>query len=172
MLCRAERVDGNTTNKVLTQYITFIERLKAVAECTEDDDLVKRFETLLFQTHECCKACNRGCPNKDKVIMPRKPEYFKILHLFYKEPSLYLGLEEFLALYLRCLVKTHAEGCAESMGNIVEVHCDKRRGRMDLEDVGKEASIHWNCPPLARADGLASRSLDKLFGLPDKFEPG
>ena len=50
------------------------------------------------------------------------------------------------------------------MGNLVEMHSDKRRGRMDLEDIGKEAAIHWNCPPLVHADGLGTRSLDRLFG--------
>ena len=48
-------------------------------------------------------------------------------------------------LFSRCLVKTHAEGVVESMGNYVELHSDKRRGQM-------EALIHWNGPPLARAD--------------------
>ena len=62
-------------------------------------------------------------------------------------------------------MKTHAEGCAESMGNIVDMHSDKRRGRMELVDAGKEAAIHWNCPPLSKADGLGTRALDKKFGV-------
>ena len=32
-----------------------------------------------------------------------------------KEPILYSDIEEFLHLYLKCIVKTHAEGAAESM---------------------------------------------------------
>ena len=164
ILCRAAKIDEDNVAQVLTQYSMFKEKLKAVAECSEDDEVVKRFEMYLFQTHKCSKECDKNCPNIDKVIFPRIPDLFKIVHLFYKEPSLYLGLEEFLALFLRCMVKTHAEGCAESMGNLVDMHCDKRRGRMDLEDVGREAAIHWNCPPLAKADGLGTRSLDHLFG--------
>ena len=164
ILCRAAKIDEDNTDKILTQYNMFKDRLKAVVQCSEDDELVKRFDIYLFKTHKCSKECGRSCPDIDKVIMPRIPKLFKIVHLFYKEPSLYLGLEEFLALFLKCLVKTHAEGCAESMGNLVDMHCDKRRGRMDLEDIGKEAAIHWNCPPLAKADGLGTRSLDKLFG--------
>jgi hypothetical protein len=61
-------------------------------------------------------------------------------------------------------VKTHAEGVVESMGNYIEIHSDKRRGRKDISDIGKEALIHWNGPPLARADRLGEAALDRLFG--------
>ena len=33
-----------------------------------------------------------------------------------------------------------------------------------MVDAGKEAAIYWNCPPLAKADGLGTRALDKKFG--------
>ena len=89
---------------------------------------------------------------------------FKFLHLFLKEPSLYFGLEDFLSLFLRCVVKTHAGGVAESMGNIIEIQSDKRRGRMDIEDAGKEAMVNWNGPPLHLADNLGRKSLDRHFG--------
>ena len=52
----------------------------------------------------------------------------------------------------------------ESMGNYVEIHSDKRQGRMDISDIGKEALIHWNGPPLAKADRLGEASLDRVFG--------
>ena len=61
-------------------------------------------------------------------------------------------------------MKTHAEGVVESMGSIVEMHADKRRGRMDISDIGVEALIHWNGPPLAKADKLGEASLDRVFG--------
>ena len=64
----------------------------------------------------------------------------------------------------RCLVKTHAEGVVESMGNYVELHADTRRGRMDISDIGKEAMIHWNGPPIAMADTLGEAALDRHFG--------
>ena len=35
---------------------------------------------------------------------------------------------------------------------------------MDIEDIGKEAQIHWNGPPLAKADKLGEVSLDRIFG--------
>ena len=158
------RILSSTLSLTKTVLAEFKFRLKAVVQCSEGDELLRRFETHLFQTHNCSNECDKNCPAKDKVSMPRLPIFLKIVHLFYKEPSLYLGLEDFLALFLRCLVKTHAEGCAESMGNLVDMHCDKRRGRMELEDTGKEAAIHWNCPRLAKAEGLGTRSLDRLFG--------
>ena len=61
-------------------------------------------------------------------------------------------------------MKTHAEGVAESIGNIVDMHAAKRRGRMDIQDVGREAYIHWNGPVLSKADKLGTRTLDRLFG--------
>ena len=63
----------------------------------------------------------------------------------------------------RCLVKTHAEGVAESMGNYMDIHGDKRRGSMNIDDLGQEAFIHWNGPPLHLADNLGKKSLDRYF---------
>ena len=163
-LCKAGKVDNAKIEAVVKQYNSFKDKLINVVKCDEKDEVVKRFETFLFETHSCSKDCQKGCSDKDKVILPRIPVMFKIVHLFFKEPSLYLGLEDFLSLFLRCIVKTHAEGCAESMGNLVDMHCDKRRGRMDIESTGREAAIHWNCPPLVKADGLGGRALDRLFG--------
>ena len=50
------------------------------------------------------------------------------------------------------------------MGNLVEIHSDPRRGNMDIEDVGKEAMVHWNGPPLAKADRLGREAMDRIFG--------
>ena len=62
------------------------------------------------------------------------------------------------------LIKTRAKGVVESMGNYVELHADKRRGMMDISDIGVEAMIHWIGPPLAWADKLGEASLDRVFG--------
>ena len=35
---------------------------------------------------------------------------------------------------------------------------------MEIESTGREAAIHWNCPPLVQAHGLGIRALDRLFG--------
>ena len=52
----------------------------------------------------------------------------------------------------------------ESMGNYAELHGDKRRERMDIDDIGKEAFIHWNGPPTAKADRLRREALhDKEY---------
>ena len=61
------------------------------------------------------------------------------------------------------MIKTHAEGVVESMGIYVELHADKRRGRMDISDIGVEAMIHWNGPPLAWSEKLGEASLDRVF---------
>ena len=55
------------------------------------------------------------------------------------------------------------------MGNYVEMHADKRRGRMDISDIGKEALIHWNGPPIAKAGKLGEAALDRVFGGRNRF---
>ena len=35
---------------------------------------------------------------------------------------------------------------------------------MDIMDIGKEALIHWNGPPLAKSDRLGIGALDRIFG--------
>ena len=65
-------------------------------------------------------------------------------------------------LFLRCATKTHAEGVAESMGNIIDIHCGKRRG-LDISTVGMEAKIHWNGPPALCTHNLAESSRDSYF---------
>ena len=162
----AERAKYNEEQieKILDQYITFVEKFQRLTVAgSEYDEIVNRFEHILFQTHICSSGCDKKCTKKGKVLQPRKPKVFKLLHLFLKESSLYKGLENFLALFLRCLVKTHAEGVAESMGNYLEMHCDKRRGRMDIDDFGIEAFIHWNGPPLHLSEKLGIKSLDRHF---------
>ena len=84
-------------------------------------------------------------------------------HLFLREEDLYTGIEDFLHFFLRCATKTHAEGVVESMGNYVEMHSDKRRG-LDIGDVGLEARIHWNGPPIHHATRLGESALDQHFG--------
>ena len=48
--------------------------------------------------------------------------------------------------------------------NLVEIHSDARRWRMDIGDVGKEAMILWNGPPLAKADRVGKEALDIISG--------
>ena len=40
---------------------------------------------------------------------------------------------------------------------------DKRRGTMDISDTGKEALIHWNGPPLAKADSICEAAINRIF---------
>ena len=73
-----------------------------------------------------------------------------------------------LHLFLQCATKTHAEGVAESMGNLVEIHSNKRRG-LDVSDAGMEAKIHWNGTPVHLAQTLGEAALDLHFGGRDKW---
>ena len=157
--------DTETSSRIIEEYELFKQRLNEVAEGRgESVEVVKRFEHLIFVCHTCSSDCPDRCPDKFQPLPSRILRPFKVLHLFLKEPVLYSGIEAFLHLYLRYLVKTHAEGVVESMGNIVEIHSDTRRGKMELEDVGKEALIHWNGPPVSSADKLGVAALNIVFG--------
>ena len=46
--------------------------------------------------------------------------------LFLKTPELYKGLEKTLDLYVPVATKTYAVGVAESMGNFVDIHAEKK----------------------------------------------
>ena len=46
----------------------------------------------------------------------------------------------------------------------IEMHSEKRRATMDIRDIGREAFIHWNGPPLACADSLGEAAIDRIFG--------
>ena len=61
------------------------------------------------------------------------------------------------------MFKTHAEAVAESTGNYIDYHSNKRRG-LDIATVGSESIIHWNGPPLHKATALIESALDRHFG--------
>ena len=82
-----------------------------------------------------------NCSRSGKVSVQISPFLFRILHLMLKESGLYTGIEEFLHLYLRYMVTTHAEGVAESMRNNINIHGDKRRTCMDFDPWGKKPGI-------------------------------
>ena len=71
--------------KVLEQYNIFIERFQSLTEPgSEYDEIVKRFEHIIFQTHICSSQYEKSCNRKGKVLQPREPKVFKLLHLFLK----------------------------------------------------------------------------------------
>ena len=100
----AERAKYNEEQieKILDQYITFVEKFQRLTVAgSEYDEIVKRFEHILFQTHICSSGCNKICTRKGKVLQPREPKVFKLLHLFLKDSSLYTGLGNELKLILK-----------------------------------------------------------------------
>ena len=34
---------------------------------------------------------------------------------------------------------------------------------MDISDIGKEAVIHWNGPPIAKADSIGEAAMNRIF---------
>ena len=105
-------------DSTLMEYEEFKTRLKDVMNPEgENSELVTRFQHLLFKTHSCDSNCvkilpenakGRGpgarikvCPFEGTVIQPKQPNLMRVLHLFYKEPSLYSGIKGFLHFYLK-----------------------------------------------------------------------
>ena len=86
----------------------------------------------------------------------------KFLHLILQEQDLFDGMQSFLHFMLRCLVKTHAETVAESMGNLIDMYSDKRRG-LSIDDAGKETFIDWNGPPVHDAISLGENTMNRIF---------
>ena len=75
----------------------------------------------------------KKCTERGKVVIPKQPIPIKFLHLFLKREELYSNIQNFLHFLLRCVMKTHSETVVESMGNLVEMHCEKRHG-LGIED--------------------------------------
>ena len=109
-----------------------------------------------METHKCGVTRQAQSENYHKVDEPKVVNTMKLLHLFLKSEELYECLPNFLHLFVSAATKTHAEGVAESMGNYVEMHAEKKRG-LDINDVGVESFVHWNGPAAANA------ALDKRF---------
>ena len=38
-----------------------------------------------------------------------------------------------------------------------------QRDTMDISDIGKEAVIHWNGPPIAKADSIGEAAINRIF---------
>ena len=104
-------------NDILKQYRVFKKLVKDMNDpISENDEIVSRFQHLLFETHACQPNCvmvmqqhvgfkNKWnvqvCPKKGELLQPRQPKLMRIIHLIYKEPSLYSGIENFLHFLLR-----------------------------------------------------------------------
>ena len=91
----------------------------------------------------------------------------------FTESKLYSGVGDILYLFQHCALKTSNEAVVEGIGNIVNMHADRRRG-LSSDAYEREAFIHYNGPPLCKADGLIKEVLDIHFdeGKPWHFTKG
>ena len=97
--------------QIVIEYEVFKDRLKDMMRSDgKNKEIVTRFQHLLFKTQTCHAGCRKVfikekgkmvCPENDQILQPLKPELMKIIHIFYKEPSLYSGIQNFLYLFLR-----------------------------------------------------------------------
>ena len=165
-------ITSGLQTEICLQYNIFKERFLDVVSIGAQDESDKYLKEPhhIFEMHTCSKLCKVSEAKKVSTCLKRlKPEHSrkivttKVLHTFLRNEALYTGIEEFLHSFLRCALKTHVESVAESMGSIIDMHSDKRRG-LDVKVVGEEAMIHWNGTPLHTADDLLGSALDKHFG--------
>lgn len=156
--------------KILEESDIFKQRFIAMLD--DNSLLMRNSESFLYESHKCTVDCGvqsyKDCNKYQKISQPKKIIEIKWYHLFLREPELFTGIENFLHLFLKCVTKTHAEGVAESMGNILDMHCDKRRG-LDITVLGAEAKIHWNGPPIHLTQSLGEAVLDVHFGGRNKW---
>eukprot|EP00794_Sanderia_malayensis_P004949 gene4949-5598_t len=149
---------------MIAQYNVFKQRF---LDITSDEDKNCLENIFLYKTHQCSKSCTSSRPQQCQyfrsIELPKRIISSKFLHKFLKDDSLYSGIEDLLHLFLRCALKTHVESVAESMGSIIDLHSDKRRG-IDVRVVGEESMIHWNGPPVSKANELLESALDAHFG--------
>jgi hypothetical protein len=86
-----------------------------------------------------------------------------IMAYLYTEKELYEDCGDIMWLFEACVLKIRNEAVVEGMGSIVSKHADKRRGRIEAESYTGEAFVHFNGPPLGKADKMIRTALDKHF---------
>ena len=115
-----------------SQYLVFKKRALDLLRLDGGDygQLHDENKHILWKTHKCTSECNvrrhAQCQNYQKLSEPRQVRTMKVLHLFLKTPELYEGLVNIIDLYVSVATKTHAEGVAESVGNFVDIHGEKK----------------------------------------------
>ena len=159
------KVNDEQQRNIIAQYSIFKQRLLEIT--SDHNQNCPENNIYLYKAHHCSKLCTSSrpqlCKDFQSIELPKKLITAKFLHMFLKYSSLYSGIEDLLHLFLRCALKTHVESVAESMGSIIDLHSDKRRG-IDVRVVGEESMIHWNGPPINRANDLLESALDRHFG--------
>eukprot|EP00918_Siedleckia_nematoides_P014375 GHVU01031220.1.p1 GENE.GHVU01031220.1~~GHVU01031220.1.p1 ORF type:complete len:127 (-),score=5.37 GHVU01031220.1:251-631(-) len=79
------------------------------------------------------------------------------------DQSLFSGLGDILFVFEMCALKTSNESVLEGMNSIVSAHADSVRGAA-AETYEAEAYLHWNGPPLHKADSVITGALNSYFG--------
>ena len=114
MVMRRAKYVEEEQKEIVAEYEVFKDRVRDLNRVGgENEEIVGRFEHLLFKTHTCNSDCVKVirrvpgkhdamvCSEKGKVVQPRQPELMKFLHIMCKEPTLYAGIQNFLHLFLR-----------------------------------------------------------------------
>ena len=74
----------------------------------------------------------------EKLLIKGKLEFSRqsIGMKFSTLQEVYEGHENILHFLLKCTMKTHTEGVAETMGSVIDSLCQERRG-LTIEEMGK-----------------------------------
>ena len=86
-----------------------------------------------------------------------------IMKSLFTDSGLYTGLGGVLSVFDQCALKICNEAVVEGMGSIVNMHADRRRG-LSAQKYASESFVHYNGPPLPKADGIIKAALDIHFG--------
>ena len=114
MVMRRAKYAEDEQKQIVAEYEVFKDRVRDLNTVGgENEEIVSRFEHLLFKIHTCNSKCVKVvrrapgkhdamiCNEKGKLVQPRKPELMKFIHLICKEPTLYTAIQNFLHLLIR-----------------------------------------------------------------------
>ena len=100
-LCKMANYDEELMTKTEAQYKEFKYRVNQIV-ITDGiyNELIGRFEHMLFELHFCSEQCEKKSSKKRKIKEELIAIPLRVVHLMLKEPILYSDIEEFLHLYL------------------------------------------------------------------------
>jgi len=95
----------------------------------------------------------------------------KIMQSVFTEPRFYVGVEDYLYLWLHMASKSMCEAVVEGMGGVWDRVATDRRN-VGFDTGVKESVLAWNAPQPyhASAEAFIARSLDHLFGGAGKWK--
>ena len=153
--------------------VSLLPILNAAKTAANQDSFLQAEEVRAFKSKHSTQQ--EGATNLCKNIFQYKCELsnyetdIEIYHCVFTQPKLYIGAAHCLATIANIFCSEPPESIVESMGSIIEKIKDVRGGsksstnKKDVIDISDELKIHWNGPPLNKADSVVRQALNIHF---------